>query len=402
MPPASEEPRAARRAARRTRRAQVRRRRAVALGMLAALAAGALAAGAIIGADGGEREVAVAPPPACPPRIASDPARLAGQMLIVGMGAPATDGLRRRLRAGEIGGLVLFPPPGARPAAVGERIARLRTAARAWRPLVMIDQEGGPVERLPGLPPAVAPADLGRTAAARSAREGRSTGAALQALGIGVDLAPVLDVPAPGAFIASRAFADRPGRVARAGVAFGAGLQDAGVAATAKHFPGLGTATTDTDLAPSIVAASRAELERGLRPFRTAARAGLALVMVSNAVYPAYDGRHPASQSRRVIGGLLRERLGFEGVVITDDLLAPSIAGGGLDEAEAAVGAARAGADLVLLVSSTGDRARRALAAAQRSGRLDRGRMLASCARTTALRERFTPAPRGSARPVSR
>ena len=124
-------------------------------------------------------------------------------------------------------------------------------------------------------------------------------------------------------------------------------------------------------------------------PFEAAIDAGFELVMVSNATYPALDPKRPASQSRRVVEGLLRERLGFDGAVITDDLGAGALVGAGLDEGEAAVGAARAGADLLLVALTEGTQASDALVRAIRGGELERERLLSSCARTTALRERL-------------
>ena len=334
-----------------------------------------------------------AQPSTCPEPVASSPRRLAGQLLIVRMEATATDGLRERVRDGELGGVILFPPEGTDPAALGEQIEALRRVAeRAGTPapLVAIDQEGGEVERLPSLPPDRSAPEIGRAGEPAAAAEGRATGRALRALGIDVDLAPVLDVPSvDGAFIASRAFSSDPGRAAARAVAFGTTLQAEGVAATAKHFPGLGMAVANTDLEPSPVDASRAELEAGLAPFEAAIDAGFELVMVSNATYPAFDPDRPASLSRRIVDGVLRERLGFEGAVITDDLGAGGIAGAGIDEATAAVESARAGADLLLFALTEGTVAADALAGAIRSGDLDRERLLASCARTTALRARL-------------
>jgi beta-N-acetylhexosaminidase len=367
------------------------RRRRLALGLLAA---GALAAGIVVGADrdrSGQPSEPVAEGPSCPPEIASDPGRLAGQMLIVRMEAKATDGLRERVRTGEIGGVILFPPESTDPETLGDQIALLRRSAeRAGtpQPLIAIDQEGGEVKRLPSLPPERSPAETTRAAAA--AAEGAATGRALRALGIDVDLAPVLDVPAvDGAFIASRAYSDDAAEAAELGTAFGAGLQGQGVAATAKHFPGLGLATANTDLGASTVDASRADLGPGLEPYQAVTDAGFDLVMVSNAIYPAFDDGVPASQSPRVIEGLLRDGLGFDGVVITDDLGAGALTGAGLDEGAAAVGAARAGADLLLFALSDGEAAQRAVQRAIQDGELDRGALVASCARTTALRERL-------------
>ncbi len=218
-------------------------------------------------------------------------------MLIVRMEAGATEDLRRLVRAGEIGGVILFPPEGADPGALGDQVAALRRSAErvgAEPPLVAIDQEGGEVERLPALAPDRSPAEIALAGERAARAEGRTTGRALGALGIDVDLAPVLDVPAiDGAFIASRTYSSDPQRVAALGTAFGSGLQQRGVAATAKHFPGLGLATENTDLAPSAIDASRAALDAGLEPFRAAIEAGFELVMVANATYPAFEPGSP-------------------------------------------------------------------------------------------------------------
>jgi beta-N-acetylhexosaminidase len=403
-PPA--DPAARRHSRRRAHRAAVARRRRAALAALAALAA---VAGAIVGAagdgeggsgagdgdGGGTPRSSARSAPECPAQVAADPRRLAGQMLIVRMDATATSGLRRSVRRGEIGGVVLFPPAGTRPDDLRREIAALHDAAAragAPAPLVMIDQEGGEVKRLTGLPPDRTPSQIAARGEGYALDQGRATGDALAALGIGVDLAPVLDVPAtPSAFIASRAFGSDPSQVARTGVAFGEGLAAAGVAATAKHFPGLGSATVNTDLAPSAIEATRAELEAGLEPFRAAVAAGFELVMVANATYSAYDPERIASLSPRVIGGLLRRRLGFGGVVVTDDLGAGALAEAGIAEGEAAVRAADAGSDLLLFALSDGAAAHEALVRALREGRLDRRALLASCARSTALRARIAP-----------
>jgi beta-N-acetylhexosaminidase len=375
--------------------AAVRRRRLV----LAAVALVAVAAGVAVGSGAGggsdesdEADSAAPAPPSCPREIASHPRRLVGQMLIVRMEQSAA-GLRQRIADGEIGGVILFPPDGSDAEALADEVGSLRAAAArgdGQPPFVAIDQEGGDVKRLPGLPPDRSPAAIALDGERLARSQGGATGRALRALGIDVDLAPVLDVPGvDGAFIGSRAFSDDPAEVATLGTAFGLGLQDKGVAATAKHFPGLGLATENTDLAPSSIDASRADLEAGLEPFSAAIDAGFELVMVANATYPALDPDQPASQSRRIIHGLLRARLGYGGVVITDDLGAGALAGAGLDEGAAAVGAARAGADLLLVALTDGVAAQDALLRAVRSGELDRQALIASCARTTALRNRL-------------
>jgi len=376
-----------------TARAKVVRRRQLAL---AAVACTAAVAGALVGSLADDEQQpprdAASAPVVCPPAVAADPRRLTGQMLVVRMEGSATGDLRRRARRGEIGGVVLFPPLDTATSALRAQVEALRKAAAAGgapAPLVTIDQEGGEVKRLPAAPPARTPPELGTAGPTAARAEGRATGRALARLGINVDLAPVLDMPVSDAFIGSRAFAADPETVSAVGIAFGQGLQHAGVAATAKHFPGLGRAVTNTDLAPSAVGATRAELRTDLAPFRAAAAAGLELVMVSNAVYPAFDRASPASLSPTLIQALLRDRLGYRGVVISDDLGAGALTGMGIGEGAAAVRAARAGVDLLLFALSDGSEAHRSLRRALRSGRLGRRTLLASCARTTELRARL-------------
>jgi beta-N-acetylhexosaminidase len=314
-------------------------------------------------------------------------------MLVVRMEATATDGLRHALRAGDIGGVILFPPSGAEPGAIGDQVAKLdRVAAHTGQPapIVAIDQEGGEVKRFPSLPPDESAPQMGAAGPAATRSQGRKTGRALARLGINVDLAPVADVPTvDGAFIASRSFGSHPRRVAKLIASFGSGLQKAGVAATAKHFPGLGRATANTDLGPSTIDATRHELVAGFPPFRAAAEDGFGLVMVSNATYPAFDDEQPASLSRRIVSGILRKQLAYQGVAITDDLGAGAITGGGYDEGQAAVAAARAGDDLLLFALSQGEDAHKALTHAIRAHPALRARAEDACARINALRQGF-------------
>jgi beta-N-acetylhexosaminidase len=376
------------------RRQTVRRR--IGLGAVAVAAAGL---GAWIGADSNSgddssssraRAGARPTPPSCPDGIASDPRRLAGQMLVVRFEGTATPELLHAARRGEIGGVIAFPPVGAELGGVRAEIARLQRAARsAGVPalLVATDQEGGDVKRFPTLPPVSPPAELAAAGEAGATAEGRDTGRAMQRIGVNVDLAPVLDVPAmAGAFMAGRSFGSETATVASAGVGFARGLEEAGVAATAKHFPGLGRATANTDLGPSVVGGSRADLAQDLEPFRAAVNARVSLVMTSNATYPAFDDERPASLSERVTR-LLRDRLGFDGAVITDDLLAGAISGAGYGPGDAAVAAAQAGADLLLFARLPAPEALPALVTAIRRGALDRQALLDACVRNLALRE---------------
>ena len=214
------------------------RRRRIALGAVAVLAAvGGILLGARAGDDGSW--VAAEPGFCDPPRPV---ARVAGQSVMVRMEGRATDDLpHASARAGEIGGVVLFPPSDI----AGERLAaelkRLQTAAREGNPRlpVAIDQEGGIVERLPALPPQLSPYTIAQNDDRQAALlEGRATGFQLREIGIDVNLAPVLDVPlTEDQFMAPRAFGSTAQQVERLGLAFATGQRREAVAATAKHFP---------------------------------------------------------------------------------------------------------------------------------------------------------------------
>jgi beta-N-acetylhexosaminidase len=378
------------------RRAVARRRH----NALLAVGAAAAVVGVIVGAatgGGGDGDQAAAPPaaeaPTCPSEVATSDRRLVGGSLMVRMEDTATDELLSLARHGQLGGAILFPSTGIAPSVLADQVDRLKDAARKAgfpEPLVAIDQEGGEVKRLPGEPPDIAPSEMARSGGPSSARaQGLVTGNALARIGIDIDLAPVLDLGTPGSFVASRTFCDEPKHVAQLGVAFADGLDDSQVAATAKHFPGLGPASANTDLAPSAVDASKGALESDLQPFEAAIDASVPLIMISNATYSAYDPDRPASVSPRVIGDLLRGSLGYDGVVITDDLDAGALTGAGLDESEAAVAASKAGADLVLTALGDGAAARDGLLVALRHGSLKRADLIEACTRLTLLRERL-------------
>lgn len=216
------------------------------------------------------------------------------------------------------------------------------------RPIVAVDQEGGSVRRIPWAPPFASASEQEAVGSVRS--ESAKGAKALRATGITVTFAPVADVPSGGGdALGTRAFSRDPRQVSKAVVAAVSGWRSGGVASTAKHFPGLGGAAVNTDDGSVTIARTRAELESNdLPPFEAAIRAGVPLVMVGHARYPALDPRRVASQSRKIVVELLRGRLGFRGVVVTDSMEArASLATGSITAvSERAV---RAGADLVLL-----------------------------------------------------
>ena len=319
-------------------------------------------------------------------------AELVGRRLVVAMeGTTPSAALLGRIRRGEVAGVLLFGGNVRSPTQLRALTSTLQGAARdGGRPplLIMADQEGGVVRRLRWAPPRAPARELGRLADDAIREVGRRTGVALARAGITVDLAPVADVPAVrGAFIAAagRAFSPSPGRVGDAATAFSLGLRDAGIAATLKHFPGLGRAVVSTDAARVTIDATRAQLDRGVVPFATAVRAGAArLVMLSSASYPAYGVGGSAAWSPAILARL--RDLGFDGVTITD-ALEPLARSHGRALDQAALLCARAGVDLLLFAGNEAstDRVYRSLVAAAVAGRLPRAGLDASAGRVEAL-----------------
>jgi beta-N-acetylhexosaminidase len=320
--------------------------------------------------------------------------QLVGQRLVFSLpGTEIPARLRRRIRRGEAAGVILF----ARNIRSRRQVRRLvHRLQRIRRPrglrsplLVMLDQEGGLVKRLPGAPRRSA-ARLGRAASRRLARqEGRATARNLRRAGVNVNLAPVADVARPGAWMerTGRSFGRRQALVGSLTAQFAAGLRAGGVLATAKHFPGIGTVASDADRVAGRVRLSRTRLRRiDERPFAMAIARRVPLVMLSTAVYPSF-GHRPALLSRRIATGELRGRLRFAGVSITDDLEVPALRPFG-SPARLALSSARAGADLLLFARSysAGAAGGRALIRAARGGRLARWELELSARRVLDLR----------------
>ncbi|HEX5925773.1 MAG TPA: glycoside hydrolase family 3 N-terminal domain-containing protein [Baekduia sp.] len=303
--------------------------------------------------------------------------RLVGARIMTAMnGTAPSASLLARARAGQIGGVILF---GANVSPrLSATVAALQSAAaRGGNPrlLIAIDQEGGPIRRLPGAAPVLAPAQMA-TGAARS--QGAATAAALRQRGINTDLAPVADVLGPGGFLGSRSFGSAPQHVATGACQFADGLQGAGVNATFKHFPGLGKAILNTDAHAVRIGASSAALLDDLAAYRACHPA---LVMLSNAVYPALDPQAPAVLSSKIIQDLLRGRLHFTGVTISDTLAAPGVA-----SPTTALRAAKAGVDILLYTDEAiSARAYSELLSAVRAGQLSRGALTASARRIQRL-----------------
>lgn len=317
---------------------------------------------------------------------------LVGQRLVVAMeGTSPSASLLRRVRRGEVGGVILFGHNVRSPEQMRALTAALHVAAEAaGRPrlLVLVDQEGGDLRRLRWVPPEWSAEELGRLGPRAVRMAGRDTADALRRNGIDVNLAPVADVPrVPGSFLVAqrRAFSLDPGRTATLAAAFARGLGEGGVLAAAKHFPGLGGAVGNTDLAAVTITGTATALAADLAPFRRLVADGVPLVMLSSAVYPAY-GREPALWTPAV-HRLLRRDLGFSGVTVSDALEAVARTRGRSLEAVAFL-AARAGTDLLLFAGSEASTAavHGALVDAVADGRLSRASLERSHRRILALK----------------
>ena len=297
-----------------------------------------------------------------------------------------------KLRGRRLAGVILFGGNIESPPQVSALTGALRRAG--GNPIVAVDQEGGAIRRLPWAPPVASQPEQVARGIVRS--DARAAAGALRSVGITVSLAPVVDVPSvPGAVLATRSFSSDPAIASKATVASISGWRAGGVAATAKHFPGLGGAPANTDRAIVTIRRSRAQLNAvDLAPFRAAIAAGAPLVMVGHARYPALDSARVASQSRRIIDQLLRRELGFRGVVVTDSLEAQaSLATGSI--VAVSERAVRAGADLLLLTGA-GSYApvyRHLLSVAARD-RSFRERVREAAARVLALKARGALPPR--------
>jgi len=331
--------------------------------------------------------------------------QLAGQRVIYSYsGLELPEALLEQVRAGAAGGVIFF---GENIADVGQLagvVGQLR-AAQLGSPmpaplLLMTDQEGGLVRRLPGAPEQSAK-QIGQAAdpAAAATAAGAAAARNLAAVGLNVNLAPVLDVyREAGGFDDQyeRSFSSDPAIVAACGSAFVAAQQQSDVASTLKHFPGLGAAGADenTDAVPVTLPVALGDLRAiDEAPYPDALAAGAQLVMLSWAIYPALDAGRPAGLSRTVAHDELRGRLGFEGVTITDALEAGALGGFGGDEPRAVL-AAGAGMDLILCSArdvGQGQRVAAALAAALDDGRLDAGAFEAAAGRVAALRQSLAP-----------
>ena len=305
--------------------------------------------------------------PSCPAAVYSrmTEAQRVGQLFLVGLGTDQLDpATAAAIRSGHFGS-VLFGTTshagitGTR--AVTDAVQSLASAqaTAGVRFLVAANQEGGQVQQLQGPGFAAIPAalDQGLVAPSVLQRQAAGWGQQLRLTGVNLDLGPVMDVVPSGTDqenapigMLQREFGHDPGTVAAHGVAFARGMGQAGVATTAKHFPGLGRVRANTDFSSGVADTVTTPDDPYLQSFQAAISAGVPFVMVSLATYTRIDRQHLAVFSAPVMQTILRQRLHFGGVIVSDDMGAAT-AVGGVSPAARAIGFLAAGGDLITSVS---------------------------------------------------
>jgi beta-N-acetylhexosaminidase len=320
--------------------------------------------------------------------------RTVAGLFMVGIPGPRLDPATRRILAEHPpGGVILFRRNVRSAGQLRELVSTLRSLGAGVPPLIALDHEGGRVHRLPPpfthFPPA---ADVARGGVRAVEAVALAMAHELAAVGIDIDFAPVLDVWSNprNQVIGDRAFGTTPGTVARLGLAQARGLARGGVVPCGKHFPGHGATVGDSHHVLPRVTASRRTLARvDLVPFARAIAAGIPALMTAHVVYDALDAGRPATLSPRICRDLLRRRLGFRGVLFSDDLDMRAVAGRWTPE-RSAVGALAAGCDMLLACQSL-DAAVRGMQGVERAverGALDARAIAESLLRIHGLRQR--------------
>ena len=309
-----------------------------------------------------------------------------GQLIMVGFDGPqANETIETHIRERFVGGVVLFSRNIQSPQQTAEltnELQRLAEATARQIPLFIgIDQEGGWVIRLKEgatvLPGNMALGATNSTALAE--RAGEITAVELAAVGVNLNFAPVMDVNnnLDNPVIGRRSFGELPELVSRLGVPYIRGLQRHGVLATAKHFPGHGDTTVDSHFDLPTVNHDRERIHAlELPPFRAAIDADVAAIMTAHIIYPAFDPDRPATLSPIILTDLLRKELGFDGLIITDDMEMKAI-DDRYQSGEAAVMAVEAGADIVMVLWTQAKQLEvfEALLSAVKSGRISQTRL---------------------------
>jgi beta-N-acetylhexosaminidase len=318
-----------------------------------------------------------------------------GQMFVVGMdGTEPNYYIEKMVRERNISGILLLGhnmESEEQTKELADSLQRLSMETEPATPLfVAVDHEGGEVQGAPWVSPQPSAAEVGDRADPEEARGiSERIGGELTRGGMNTNLAPVVDTGS-GAAIGSRSYGEDPALVAFMGAAAVGGFEEAGVVSAAKHFPNHGPAFEDSHIAQPIVNHDiETVLRSDLAPFRAAVEAGVPMVMMGHLVYPAVDPERPASLSPAAVG-LLRDELGFDGVIVTDDLIMEGARRGGTT-AEAALQAVEAGVDLLIISGPPEEQAAAydAIVAAVESGEIPRERIDASVERIERVKDRY-------------
>jgi beta-N-acetylhexosaminidase len=322
-------------------------------------------------------------------RSPADP--VAGLFLVGFRGVLRDASFFERLRARPYGGVLLTRANYTQPQQLSGLTAKIQEVARTAghaAPLVAAQQEGGAFSAFPNLDP-LPQVDVGGGNRDQISASARHAAAQLRALGVGVNLGPNADIAVAGGPAQGRAFADTPAKVTSAVRTTVAAYNTTGVVAAVSPFPGAGAASQDPDAGPGPVGLGLDDLRDGdMKPFAAVAsgRSATPAIQMSNAIYVAFDGVTPATLLPEAIKEL-RDRLDFDGAIISADLVATTATTGG-SVGEAAVDALRAGVDLLLVPGGTAqqDEAYRAVVTAVRSGKLGAGRVVDALEHVAKLR----------------
>ncbi|MGH3089136.1 MAG: glycoside hydrolase family 3 protein [Rubrobacteraceae bacterium] len=320
---------------------------------------------------------------------------MVGQMFVISAQGTESDYyMNKMIEDRNIGGVLLFGYNMESEEQVSSFVDSMQKLSMETEPsvpmFVAVDQEGGEVGSAPWVTPQPAAAEVGARGNPEEARAiAEQIGTELRRAGVNTNFAPVVDTGF-GGVIGSRSYGEDPALVSRMGAASVSGFESAGVVSSAKHFPNHGPTPIDSHLElPVVDHDMRTIRSYDLPPFRAAIEAGTPMVMVGHLLYPAIDPENPASMSPEAIT-MLREDLGFDGVVITDDMAMEGATGGG-PPAEAVVEAVKAGADLLIISSPPQEQADAydAVVEAVKSGEIPEGRIRASVKRILSVKESY-------------
>jgi beta-N-acetylhexosaminidase len=313
---------------------------------------------------------------------------------VVISGFEGTDGATQLAGEAQLGGLLVGPEDWfgvAKGKALNAQIHSAGSTGGRIPPLVVARQEGGVYRSYPDLPPALGQREVAATGdPAEATSWATETGNALANAGFDLNLAPIADVATLDSPLSDRAFGDDAQLVGAMTSASVRGCRDTGIACATPYFPGLGASSGSTSEGPATVGLSANELAaRDLLPFRNAIKGGVPAIVLSLALYSAYDPVTPAALSPSVAGGLLRDQLGFKGVAISDDLSA-GVAATGIAAPQAAAQALTAGIDMAVVSNQAqATAARKAILEAARSGGLPAARLDQAVARIVTLKQKL-------------